>query len=141
LGGFASDGLLKFTGNRRLSRQGIAVAGMACCSLLIAAAWFIDDTNLAIAVITLGIFCATFGGVSGYTVAMEMGGKQLATVFSTMNMCGNIGAMIFPAAVGALVSATGNWDLALWLFSGIMAIAAVCWALLNPRCEVLGDEA
>jgi MFS family permease len=140
LGGFASDALLARTGNRRLSRQGIAVAGMACCSALIVASFFIADTHWAMAAIGLGAFCATFGGVSGYTVAIEFGGKHVGTVFSTMNMCGNIGAMLFPITAGWLVATTNNWNLALFLFAVIMAIDAVCWALLNPQGTLFGDK-
>lgn len=140
LGGMASDALLKHTGNRRLSRQGIAVAGAASCALLAVASYFIADENLAIGVISLGTFCATFGGVSAYTMAIELGGKQVTTVFATMNMCGNIGAMLFPVTVGWLVAASGeNWNLALFLFAGIMTLAAVCWAMIHAP-ENPGDD-
>lgn len=139
-GGFASDWLLLRTGNSRLSRQGIAVVGMASCSLLIVASYFIRDVNQSIALITLGAFCATFGGVSGYTVAISFGGRHVATVFSTMNMCGNMGAALFPITAGWLVARTGNWNLILFLFAAIMAIDALCWALLNPRGTLFGDD-
>ncbi|MDA1162450.1 MAG: MFS transporter [Planctomycetota bacterium] len=139
-GGFFSDWLLQRTGNARLSRQGIAVVGMASCSLLILGSWFVRDVNSSILLISLGAFCATFGGVSGYTVAISFGGRHVATVFSTMNMCGNLGAALFPVTAGWLVARTGNWNLILFLFAGIMAIDAVCWALLNPQGTLFGDE-
>ena len=132
-GGVVSDWLLARTRNKRLSRQGIAVVGMASCAVLITLSGFVANTNLSIAIISLGAFCATFGGVSGYTVAIEFGGKQAGTVFSTMNMCGNIGAMLFPITAGWLVDQTGDWNLILYLFAGIMAVDAVCWAVLNPK--------
>lgn len=133
LGGFASDKVLAVTGSRRLSRQGIAVAGMTACAALIVCAYFVANTTLAVAVISAGAFCGTFGGVSGYTVAMDLGGRRVATVFSVMNMCGNFGAALFPLAIGWLVQHTGNWDLVLFIFAGIFAVDAVCWALLNPK--------
>lgn len=139
-GGFFSDWLLKRTGNQRLSRQGIAVAGMGSCSLLIVASYFARDVNHSIALIALGAFCATFGGVSGYTVAIGFGGRHVATVFSTMNMCGNMGAALFPVTAGWLVAQTGNWNLILFLFAGVMAIDALCWALLNPQGTLFGDH-
>jgi MFS family permease len=141
LGGFASDGLLKLTGNRRLARQGIAVAGAAGCSVLGLASYFIQDPDLAVGVISLATFCATFGGVSAYTMAIELGGKQVTTVFSTMNMCGNIGAMLFPVAVGWLVSASGNnWHLAMFLFAFIMAVAAACWLFIPSPGPPVGEK-
>lgn len=139
-GGFFSDWLLKKTGNPRLSRQGIAVLGMGCCSVLIVLSYFVRDVNQSIALITLGAFCATFGGVSGYTVAISYGGRKVATVFSTMNMFGNIGAALFPLTAGWLVAWTGNWNLILFFFAAVMAIDAVCWAFLNPQGTLFGDD-
>ena len=139
-GGFFSDWLLLRTGNKRLSRQGIAVVGMGLCSLLIVASYFVSDVQQSIALITLGAFCATFGGVSGYTVAISFGGRQVATVFSTMNMFGNLGAALFPLTAGWLVAQTGNWNLILVLFAFVMAIDALCWAFLNPQGTLFGDE-
>ena len=139
-GGFFSDWLLLKTGNQRLSRQGIAVVGMGLCSLLIVASYFVSDIQQSIALITLGAFCATFGGVSGYTVAISFGGRQVATVFSTMNMFGNLGAALFPLTAGWLVAQTGNWNLILFLFASVMAIDALCWAFLNPQGTLFGDE-
>ena len=139
-GGVFSDWLLLKTGNKRLSRQGIAVVGMGLCSLLIVASYFVSDIQQSIALITLGAFCATFGGVSGYTVAISFGGRQVATVFSTMNMFGNLGAALFPLTAGWLVAQTGNWNLILFLFASVMAIDALCWAFLNPQGTLFGDE-
>jgi MFS family permease len=139
-GGFFSDWLLKKTGNARLSRQGIAVVGMSCCSVLILLSYFVSDTNQSIGLISLGAFFATFGGVSGYAVAITFGGKHVATVFSTMNMFGNFGASLFPLTAGWLVAQTGNWNLILFLFAAVMAIDAVCWALLNPQGTLFGDQ-
>lgn len=140
LGGIVSDALLARTGNRRLSRQGLACLGMASCSALIMLSHQIADATASTMVIGIGAFCATFGGVSGYTVAIELGGRKVATVFSTMNMFGNIGAALFPVTAGWLVSATGNWNSIVFLFAAIMAVDAACWAALNPKAPLFGDE-
>ena len=133
------DLLLQLTGNRRLARQGLAVSGMLLCSLLMLASMKVADIRIAIFLITAGVFCATFGGVSGYTVAIEFGGQQTATVFSMMNMVGNFGAMLFPLVSGWLTARFNNWNLMILLFAGIMAVDAVCWALLNPRTQLFPD--
>lgn len=78
LGGFASDRLLLRTGSRRLSRQGIAVLGMTGCAALIVCAFFVADRTAAVALISARAFCGAFGGVSGYTVAMDLGGRRVA---------------------------------------------------------------
>ena len=132
-GGYASDWLLARTGSKRIARQGMASVCMAACAALIVLSFFVVDVNAAIALISLGAFVACFGGVAGYTVAIDYGGEQVGTVFGAMNMAGGIGAMLFPVTVGWLVSATGTWNAALFTFAALMAIDAVLWGLLNPQ--------
>ena len=132
-GGYASDWLLARTGSKRIARQGLAATGMAACAVLIVASSFVSDVNAAIALISVGAFIACFGGVAGYTVAIDFGGERVGMVFGAMNMSGAFGAMLFPVTVGWLVSATGTWNAALYTFAALMAIDAVLWALLNPR--------
>jgi sugar phosphate permease len=141
LGGLVSDYLLRRTGNSYLSRQGIAVLGMLACAALILAAYFTSDTRMAVTLIGLGAFCGAFGGVSGYTVAIKYGGRHVATVLSTMNMWGNIGAGIFPLVAGWLVHRFGLWDPVLFMFAGIFVVDAICWAALNPRSSLDTEEA
>ena len=132
-GGYASDWLLARTGSKRIARQLLAAVAMATCAVLIVLSYFVADVNAAIALISAGAFIACFGGVAGYTVAIDYGGERVGTVFGAMNMAGSFGAMLFPVTVGWLVSATGTWNAALFTFAALMAIDAVLWALLNPR--------
>jgi MFS family permease len=136
-GGYASDWLLARTGSKRLARQALASVAMATCAALIVLSSFVADVNAAIAIIAAGAFVACFGGVAGYTVAIDYGGERVGTVFGAMNMAGGIGAMLFPVTVGWLVSATGTWNAALFTFAALMAIDAVLWALLDPRGRFL----
>jgi MFS family permease len=132
-GGYASDWLLARTGSKRIARQYLAAVAMATCAVLIVVSSFVVDVNAAIALISLGAFVACFGGVAGYTVAIDYGGDRVGTVFGAMNMAGGIGAMLFPVTVGWLVSATGTWNAALFTFAALMAVDAILWALLNPQ--------
>lgn len=136
-GGYASDWILVRTGSKRLARQALASVAMATCAVLILLSSLVADVNAAITLISLGAFVACFGGVAGYTVAIDYGGERVGMVFGAMNMAGGIGAMLFPVTVGWLVSATGTWNAAILLFAALMAIDAVLWALLNPKGSFL----
>jgi MFS family permease len=140
LGGVISDWLLRRTGNARLSRQGLAVVAMVACFAVALAAYFVSDPQTAVLLISVGAFCGYIGGVSAYAVAIAMGGRRVAIVFGTMNMSGNVGAALFPMAVGWIVAETGNWNLALLLFASLFALDAVCWALLNPKGTLFGGD-
>jgi hypothetical protein len=58
LGGLSSDWLLRRTGNCRLSRQGLAVAGLSLCGALVLASAGITSLEVAVGIITLGAFAA-----------------------------------------------------------------------------------
>jgi MFS family permease len=137
LGGLTSDLILAATGNRRWSRQGVAVIGMACCSALAFAAYAAPTTIAMIALISAAAFCGTFGGVSGYSVCIDFGGNRVGTVISVMNMCGNVGAGLFPLAIGYIVMETGRWD-------SLPLFAVICdrWhlLLLNPSRPLFEDD-
>jgi MFS family permease len=132
-GGQASDWLLARNGSKRLARQGLAVLGMTACAVLMLLSAFVSSVDAAIVLISLGAFSATFGGVAGYTVAIDYGGDRVGTVFGAMNTAGGFGAMLFPVTIGWLVAATGTWNAALVAFVILMAVDAVLWAVLNPR--------
>jgi nitrate/nitrite transporter NarK len=137
LGGFFSDWLFRRTGLRRLSRQGIAFAGMLGSAILVTITYIIpnepEHNAAVIAIFATVAFIASFGGVSGYTVAIEFGGTRIGVVFSLMNMAGNLAAAIVNFMAGSLAQLTGSWDTPVIVIAGIFLIDAVCWALLNPR--------
>jgi MFS family permease len=140
LGGAASDWLLRVTGNRRLSRQGVAVVGMVLCAGLVVAAYFVREPAAVVALFSLGAFCGTFGGVNGYSVAIDFGGSRVGAVFGTMNACGSVGAGLFPVAIGWAADRYHNWDVAILAFAGLFAGDAVCWAILNPKRPLFEDD-
>ncbi len=138
-GGMFSDWVLVKTGKRRLARQGIAVFGMLSCAALIGVSYLISDHRLAILCIAIGAFLAFFGGVSGYTLAIELGGRDVAKTFALMNMMGNLGAAMFPWVVGYIVEWDKTWSSVLFLCVLILVIDAFCWAILNPVKTVSGE--
>src|ERR1019366_4146531 len=140
LGGFFSDWLLRQTGLRRLSRQGIAMVGMTLAGGLVGVSYFIGDNGIAVTIFALSAFIASLGGVSGYTVAIEFGGTRIGVVFSLMNSAGNLGGAIVNFVAGSLTQYTENWDAALFLIACVFDVDAVCWALLNPHGPLFGDD-
>jgi ACS family glucarate transporter-like MFS transporter len=133
VGGLTSDALLTATGSRRLARQGVSVVSMVSCAVFILLARPVADPWAAVLLITAGSFCSSFAGPCAYAVSIDMGGRNVALVFATMNMAGNLGAMLLPLAVPLLVGPGRNWDLVLLSFAGLYLAAAACWLALNPR--------
>jgi len=140
VGGLLVDALWKRTGSKRISRQVTAVAAMLACAGFIGVANFIEDAVWAVALISLGSFCATLAGPPANATTIDKAGDHTEPIFGVMNMTGNLGAAACPLVVAGLVTVTGNWDWVLLLFVGIYVAGAACWAGLDPRGTVATDR-
>ena len=135
-GGALSDLVLKRTGSVRLARQTLSIIAMLACALLTFSAYFCTDVFTIVIIISAGTFCAAVGNPCSCAITMNMGGNDVPTVMSMMNMSGNLGAALFPLAVPWLLAATGSWNAVLLGFGGLYVVAAVCWALLKVEGDV-----
>ena len=148
LGGYVSDAVFKATGSLGWGRKGVAVGSLALCASLVFSAFFVADPTKAVLVISSGAFFAAVAGPCGYTMTMDMGGSNVASVFSTMNMMGNFGAGLTPWLVPQfkrwvessptlLAYCDGNsWNAVLLLFVGMYIGSAVCWSMLSAKGTV-----
>jgi sugar phosphate permease len=139
IGGVLSDSILRASGSRWLARQGLSLVCLTGCSLLILASLFVKNTTLAVLVITAGSFCASLAAPCAYAITIDLGGRHVTSVFSFMNMCGNVGGWVFPVLVPYLVKWSGSWSLVLYVFAGIYAAAAVCWVCFDSRRAIVPD--
>jgi len=150
-GGLVSDALFRRTRNLTLARSGLACFCLAVCALLVFSAFFVGNPLVATIVIGAGAF---FGGIAGpcaYASTMDIGGRHVAPVFSTMNMIGNFGAGLLPLVAPrfrhwvaqtpwVLDLAGGNsWNAVLILFGSMYFLAALCWATLRITEGSLDD--
>ena len=145
LGGGVSDFVYRRTGRLTLARSGLAASSLFVCALLVFSAWFVQDATVATIVIGAGAFCAAVAGPCAYASTMDMGGRNVALVFSWMNMIGNFGAGLLPWVVPrfrVMIDETpqlldlcgGNsWNAVLILFAAMYLLASACWALLRVR--------
>jgi sugar phosphate permease len=138
-GGAISDIVLRHTHSLRLARQALAGCSLALCAALTLSAYFFTDALAAVLIISAGSFFAAIAGPCGYTITIDMGGAHVPTVNSVMNMCGNIGAMLFPLAVPLLLRASGNWNAVLLTFGALYIAAALCWLFLKPQGNVFAQ--
>jgi sugar phosphate permease len=140
LSGYVVDVVLLRTGNRWLSRSGLACGGLALCGACFGAATQIADPRLVMALVALGALLSSVSGPATWAAAMDLGGPRAAVLAGAMNMMGNIGAYYCPRQVGRLFDSieksSGNWNLVLWLFMGVNLVAAVSWVFVNPRQQV-----
>jgi ACS family glucarate transporter-like MFS transporter len=112
VGGFASDAILKRTGNLDLARKGPLVAGMLLATAIIACVW-VEAEWLVIVLMAVAFFGKGVASL-GWAVMADVAPKQLAGLSGgVFNMFGNIAGIVTPIVVGFIVGATGSFDWAL----------------------------
>ncbi len=135
-GGSISDRILTQTGSLRLARQGLAGAGLVGCAVAFVMAYFLDNALATVCVLGVGSLMFGVSSPVAYTLSIDLGGRHVASVFSVMNMAGNVGGLLTPLVVPWLVRHQGGWNsLPLW-FAGAYALAAGCFVPLDPRREL-----
>lgn len=139
-GGVISDGLLAMTGSRAIARKWLAAICMALCALLVFGAYFVEQPVAAVVIISAGSFCAAVGGPCAYTITIDMGGRHVGTLFGTMNMVGNLGALAFVFGVPWFLDQTGNWDSVLLLFGCLYVGAGLFWLLLQAEGDIFDQS-
>jgi len=146
VGGLISDELYRSTGSLSIARRRLAASCVFVCAGFVLAAYFIADPFLAVIAISIGSFWASVAGPCAYTITIDMGGRHVATLFATMNMCGNFGALLFINAVPwslKLIAhhypkyAGSAWDAVLLLFGLMYVGAGLCWFFLRTNGTVL----
>ncbi len=138
LGGWLTDWIWRRTGSLRLSRSGVGATFLFGCSLLIVAAWFVESTLLAVALLSLGALLAALAGPCAFSATIDIGGSHVPQVFGLMNMTGNFAAAACPILVAELFQWSSNWTLVLLVFAGIYSLGAVSWALVDCRRGIDG---
>jgi sugar phosphate permease len=138
IGGGMSDWVLRRTGSRRAGRNGVAIASLlTTISCTLPLFWF-RDVRAQVALFCVGSFLASGVNSCAYAMSMDISGKNLGVIFSTMNMMGNFGSMTLTAVFG-LVSDWRGWQASLMVFVAAQLIAIVCWLFLNPNRNI-GEE-
>jgi len=152
IGGGVSDFVLLKTGSLNAARKGVATATLLLCAGVIGAAWFVQQPLPAVLLISAGIFLAGFAGPCSYALTIDVGGRHVPAVFSTMNMFGNFGAGLMPwlvphfrSAIERLAGGTEeavqtSWAAVLLLFASTYLAAAVCWIWLKIEPNLLDPE-
>ena len=136
-GGVITDWLLVRTGNKFISRCGVAIASLGLSGLLcVVASWTPDPTRL-VAAMALGALFSGLGGPAAWTATMDVAGRQTPLVMALMNMGGTFGGFTLPIVVGHMIGhierTGGDWNQVLYLIAGIYWVAALAWFFINPK--------
>jgi len=131
LAGLITPALTRMTGSVRTTRSilGFGGQGLAGCCLILAT--FLETPFLAVLSIAFASFFNDITMPGSWTTCMDIGGKFTGTVSGAMNMMGNLGGVVSPLVLGAIVQRTGDWNLTFYLTGGLYFVGATCWLFIN----------
>ena len=125
-GGWLSDVLLRLTSNVKRSRRVVGVGGFLVAAAAIVPATLTMDPQTSVAWSCLAFFGLEITVGVSWAIPLDIGGDCAGSVSSVMNMCGNIGGAISPAALAYLVKAYG-WNVPFLVASVFCAIGALLY--------------
>lgn len=139
-GGFIVDWLLKRTGSKRISRCGIAVAGLGLCGLFSLFAPLTSTPGQLVTAIAIAALCSGLAYASTWAAVMDMAGDQTPVVIGVNNMASTLGAFVMPAALGYLIGdierSGGDWNQVIYLFAGVHFAGSLCWLAIRPEVPI-----
>ena len=79
---------------------------------------------------------AALGIAPAWSVCLAIGGRHAGVVSGAMNTFGNLGGALSPVVMGAVLEATGSWDLSLYSVAALYGVAALCWLGIDPESPI-----
>lgn len=156
LGNLCSGALVDqiFRANKlQLSRRIPAIIGFSLAAIGLLASLHMDNVVGAVAFLTLAVFGADMTLSPSWSFCVDIGGKHAGTVSGTMNMAGNVGAVItslaFPYLTAWFAASTLVGDDALfaretepffYLAAALNVLAILLWLRMDPRRPLIVEE-
>ncbi len=139
LGGFLSDGLIRFTGNRRFSRCAIGCGAMSVAVVFLLVGQHTDDALLAASWTAIAMFALHATLPNWWGAVADVSGRHLGALFGLMNSIGGLGAIASQLFLGVFVDwmkergfvGRAQWDPAFYLYAGILMVGAFGWLWID----------
>jgi sugar phosphate permease len=145
VGGYVSDWMVGYTGNRRWSRRAIGCCALGSAALAMAASIQCDSPLLAAGFTTWACLSVHLQLASWWEAVTEISGKHLGTLFGLMNSLGVPGAILSQLFYGRFVDWLGGlgyagraqWDPAFYIYSIVLLIGVFCWLFVDTTKSVV----
>jgi MFS family permease len=133
VGGVISDHILKATGNVRLARLSVIVAGFAGALASLLPILFIHDITIVALCLSAGFFFAELVIGPIWSVPMDIAAKYSGTASGIMNTGSAFAAIVSPLVAGFVIDATGNWYLPFLMSMGLLLVGGFSAFLMRPE--------
>src|SRR5262245_19239847 len=137
LGGVISDAIFRRTGNLRLARRSLLVAGLGGAFAFIVPAIITDSALGAVCLLAAAFFFLELTNAVLWTLPLDIAGPYAGTAGGMMNTGFGIAGMISPVVFGMLIERTGRYELPLFISAALLLVGALCSLRIDPTLKVL----
>ncbi|WP_336492727.1 MFS transporter, partial [Methylobacterium nigriterrae] len=139
VGGVVSDRILRRTGSASKGRVGVIVVGFLGAFLFMLPVLFVKDLVTIALCLSGAFFFAELIVAPIWAVPMDIAPQYSGTASGFMNFGFGLAGMISPVVFGAVIDATGRWDLPFVASLGLLLLGAILALRMRPD-EPFVDE-
>lgn len=130
-GGYLSTSLSARYG-LKVGRRLLGVGGLAVSALFMFLAAFIPGKTQVFVFLSLCFGVIDLMLPSAWAICSDIGRRHAGAVSGAMNTAGNIGGFACATVFGYVVQATGNYNMPLFVIAGMLVVAALLFACIDP---------
>jgi sugar phosphate permease len=131
-GGWISDKLSVYWGDRRRGRVRVSVLGFTVAAIALVPGVLAHDANTALAWLVLALAGLEFTVAVSWAMCLDIAGNFSGSVSGVMNTFGNLGGAFSAVVVGYLATYFG-WTYPFIVSSAMCVLAAVLASRIDPR--------
>jgi len=133
LGGFASDRILRRSGNLGFARRSVIVTGFLGGCVCLLAVMFSADARVAAIMLSLAFFFAELIVAPIWAVTMDIVPMHPGLASGIMNFGSAFAGIVSPLAFGLMVDATGSWTIPFGISVVLLLLGAGLTFALHPQ--------
>jgi ACS family D-galactonate transporter-like MFS transporter len=138
LGGVLSDALYRRTGNLRLARLSLLIAGLGGAVCFMMPAPYASDATHAVWLLAGAFFMIELTNAVLWSLPIDIAGRHGGTAAGMMNTGFGVAGMIAPVVFGALLERTHDYKLPFFSSAVLLAVGAIAACFVDPTKRVLG---
>jgi nitrate/nitrite transporter NarK len=134
-GGFVSDYLAQKIG-LKLGRRYVGMFGLVMAGVCMLIGSFIQDMNIAIIFLALGLAFKDFTLPVSWAVATDIGGANAGAVSGSMGMAGQLGSAIMASAFGFILQETNSYELPVRIIGCLVILGGLFWLKIDASKKI-----
>lgn len=138
-GGFLTDKLSAKYG-LKVGRKALGSSSLIVSALFMFLAAFIPGKMQVFVFLSLAFGIIDLMLPSAWALCIDLGKKYSGAVSGAMNTAGNLGGFVCSLIFGYVVSATGNYNLPLYIIALMLVISAVIFLFIDPSKQIIKDD-